>query len=71
MQDRMVMSVADVQHQLGIGKNTAYRLFKEKSFHSFEIQGRFYITTEDFAKWLTYVKKLPGKSFKFTPNPTN
>ena len=64
MQERMVMSVADVQRELQIGKNKAYLLFKQKSFPSFRLDGKYLVSTKDFELWLDRVKKIPGKTYK-------
>ena len=62
--EKYVMTVEDVQKALYIGKDKAYRLFKQKSFPSFQIEGRYYVTVEDFGIWLGKLKKLPDKSFR-------
>lgn len=67
MQERMVMSVADVQRELQIGKNKAYSLFKQKSFPSFQLDGKYLVSTKDFELWLDRVKKIPGKKYMMDP----
>jgi hypothetical protein len=64
MQGKIVLSVADVQHALGIGKNKAYLLFKQPSFPSFKIDGRYMVSAKDFEIWMERIKKLPGKNYK-------
>lgn len=61
---RYVMTVADVQKALHIGKDKAYRLFKQKSFPSFQFDGRYLVTAQDFELWLGKLKKLPDKNYK-------
>jgi hypothetical protein len=64
MQEKIVLSVADVQHALGIGKNKAYLLFKQPSFPSFQIAGKYMVSVKDFEIWMERIKKLPGKNYK-------
>lgn len=64
-----VMTVADVQKELRIGKDKAYSLFKMKSFPSFRFDGRYLVTAEDFAEWLCKIKKLPDKNYILTTKP--
>lgn len=64
-----VMTVADVQKELRIGKDKAYSLFKMKSFPSFRFDGRYLVTSEDFAEWLSKIKKLPDKNYILTSKP--
>ena len=61
-----VMTVADVQKELHIGKDKAYSLFKMKSFPSFRFDGRYLVTSQDFAEWLSKIKKLPDKNYILT-----
>lgn len=63
-----VMTVADVQKELHIGKDKAYLLFKKKSFPSFRFDGRYLVTSEDFAEWLSKIKKLPDKNYVLSPS---
>ena len=65
--ERIVMSVADVQKAMHIGKDKAYRLFKQKSFPSFQFDGKYMIVQEDFEKWLRYIQKIPGKNYVLDP----
>lgn len=62
-----IMTVADVQKELHIGKDKAYRLFKEKSFPSFQFDGRYLITRKEFERWLDSIQKLPKKNYVLTP----
>lgn len=63
----MTMTVADVQRELHIGKDKAYRLFKQKSFPSFQFDGRYLIATKDFEAWMERIKKLPGRNYLLDP----
>lgn len=71
MQERMVMTVADVQRELHIGKNKAYQLFKQRSFPSFMLDGKYLISTKDFELWLDRIKKIPGKKYILDSNINN
>ena len=62
--DNYVMSVADVQKALHIGKDKAYRLFKQKSFPSFQFDGKYMVTVKDFELWLAKIQKLPDKNYR-------
>lgn len=62
-----IMTVADVQKELHIGKDKAYRLFKEKSFPSFQFDGRYLITRKEFERWVDNIQKLPKKNYVLTP----
>lgn len=64
-----VMTVADVQKELRIGKDKAYSLFKMKSFPSFRFDGRYLVMSQDFAEWLGKIKKLPDKNYILTSKP--
>ena len=61
--NRMVMTVREVQEELHIGRNKAYRLFKQKSFPSFQLDGTYLVARKDFEVWLDRLKKLPGKKY--------
>ncbi len=59
-----VMTVADVQKALHIGKDKAYRLFKQKSFPSFQFDGKYMVRVADFEAWLGKIQKLPDKNYR-------
>ena len=63
----MVMTVREVQEELHIGRNKAYRLFKQKSFPSFQLDGTYLVARKDFEVWLDRLKKLPGKKYILDP----
>ena len=46
-------SVEDIQHLLGIGRNSAYRLVRGKGFPSFFVGNRIIIPTDLFQNWVT------------------
>lgn len=62
--EQYVMSVADVQKALHIGKDKAYRLFKQKSFPSFRFDGKYMVRTSDFEAWLGKIQKLPDRNYR-------
>lgn len=64
--EQYVMTVADVQKVLHIGKDKAYRLFKQKSFPSFRFDGRYLVTEKDFERWMERIQKLPDKNYKLS-----
>lgn len=62
--EQYVYTVADIQKILHIGKDKAYRLFKQKSFPSFQFDGRYLVTRKDFELWLEKIQKLPDKNYR-------
>ena len=62
--EQYVMSVADVQKSLHIGKDKAYRLFNQKSFTSFQFDGKYMVRVSDFELWLGKIQKLPDKNYR-------
>ena len=65
MEETLVMTVADVQRELKIGKNKTYLLFKQRSFPSFRLDGTWLVTRKDFLAWLD---RLHGKNIILDPN---
>ncbi len=61
--DKYVMTVADVQKALGLGRDKTYSLFRQKSFPSVQIDGRYFITKKAFENWLDRLQKLPDKKY--------
>ena len=51
MEDINLMTVNDVQKKLGIGRDAAYRLMKNKKFPSIRIGARYYITEAALIEW--------------------
>lgn len=47
-----VLTVKDVNIILGIGKNQTYSLMCNKSFPSYKIGNRYFITETELSKWL-------------------
>jgi len=62
--DTLTLTVADVKKLLHIGNDKAYALFKQKSFPSFQFDGKYLVLKTDFEKWLENIKKLPDKNYK-------
>lgn len=58
-----VYTVAEVQKILHIGKDKAYRLFKQKSFPSFQFDGRYLVRVSDFDNWLGKIQKMPDRNY--------
>ena len=46
-------TVGDIQHLLGIGRNSAYQLVRGKGFPSFFVGNRIIIPTDLFQEWVT------------------
>ncbi len=61
--EQYVLTVSDVQKILHIGKDKAYRLFKQKSFPSFQFDGRYLVRAKDFDAWLGKIQKMPDKNY--------
>lgn len=47
-----VWTVDDVREHLHIGKNTAYALFKDKTFPSFKIGRKYLVLESHYIAWL-------------------
>ena len=60
----VLLSVADVQKILGIGKTKAYSLFGQKDFPSFRIDNRYYVKKEKFEKWIDEITLLPNRCYE-------
>ena len=61
--EQHVYTVAEVQKILHIGKDKAYRLFKQKSFPSFQFDGRDLVRVKDFDTWLGKIQKMPERNY--------
>lgn len=48
----IALTVKDVQEYLGIGKDKAYKLFEDKRFPSYRIEGRRYVRKDKFLAYL-------------------
>lgn len=49
----MLLTVKDLQSQLGIGRDTAYALMHSRAFPSIQIGRRYYVTREALEQWLS------------------
>ena len=61
--EKLTLSVADVQHALGIGRNTAYDLVNRADFPAIRLNGgkKILIPREAFLRWLdTQTEKAVG-----------
>ena len=58
--DNMVYTVKDLESILQIGKNTAYALMKADGFPSYQINNRYFVTSDRLEMWL---KSIKGKEF--------
>lgn len=56
MEINKLLTTKDIQEQLGIGRDVAYGLMKSKTFPSFKLKGRYYVTQPDLQKFLENVK---------------
>ena len=61
--EKYLLTVADVQQALGLGRDKTYRLFRQKNFPSIQIDGRFFITKKEFEHWLDRIQKIPDKKY--------
>lgn len=51
----MILNAAQTQKLLGISRDRVYALMHSKSFPSFKMGARYYVTEEDLKKWLETV----------------
>lgn len=56
-----VMTVADIQKFLGIGKVQAYELVKSKKFHVVNVGRRIIISRDVFLKWFDGIDEKQAK----------
>lgn len=56
--ESMVFNVKDLQTVLGVGRDTAYALMRNKSFPAIKIGSRYIVEAEAFKQWL---KRSAGK----------
>ena len=50
--DKRTYTVDEIQYILGIGLSTAYKLVKERQFHSVKVGHRVLISRKSFDSWL-------------------
>lgn len=58
--EKIVYDVADLQSVLGIGRETAYALMRNRSFPSIRVGRRFMVEKTALQDWL---KQYKGKTF--------
>ncbi len=69
--EKYLLTVADVQKALGLGRDKTYRLFRQKNFPSIQIDGRLFVSQKSLEEWLDKIQKLPGKKYTIDPNTKN
>ncbi len=69
--EKYLLTVADVQKVLGLGRDKTYRLFRQKNFPSIQIDGRLFVSQKKLEEWLDKIQKLPGKKYTIDPNTKN
>lgn len=52
MEERLLITPAETQKILGIGRTTLYRILKDDDFPSIRIQNKFYINRLGLQKWI-------------------
>ncbi len=52
-ENTILYTVADIRRIMSIGKDLAYALMHSKSFPSCKIGNKYYITKENFDKWIS------------------
>lgn len=60
--DTIVYTVEDIRNILSMGKTKVYELMRSDGFPSFKLNNRFYITKNNFDKWL---EKYTNKTFRY------
>lgn len=61
----IIMTAKDVKEYLHLGNGKTYELFRQKSFPSFQLDGKYLVERAKFEKWLANIQKLPGKNYIF------
>lgn len=59
--DFQLLDVSDVQNLLSIGRETTYKLMRNKAFPAVKIGKKYYVSLSHLAKWLD---RYQGKEFK-------
>lgn len=57
-ESKLTMSVQEMAYQLGIGRNKAYELVKQRDFPAVRIGGNYRVIADKLPDWLN---KQPGK----------
>ena len=59
---KLTMSVQEMAYQLGIGRNKAYELVKQRDFPAVRIGGNYRVISNKLPDWLN---KQAGKTYYF------
>lgn len=59
---KLTMSVQEMAYQLGIGRNKAYELVKQRDFPAVRIGGNYRVISDKLPDWLN---KQAGKTYYF------
>ena len=60
--DTIVYTVNDIRNILSLGKTKGYELMRSDGFPSFRLNNRFYVTKNNFEKWLD---RYTNKTFRY------
>lgn len=60
MEDIKIFTVEDIKERMGFGRDRSYALMKSKGFPATRIGKTYYVTEENFYKWLN---DYAGKEF--------
>lgn len=60
--DTIVYTVNDIRNILSLGKTKVYELMRSDGFPSFRLNNRFYVTKNNFEKWLD---RYTNKTFRY------
>lgn len=52
MDRAMILKTDDIKEIMGIGRDKAYALIKSKGFPALKIGNTYFVTVENFQKWL-------------------
>ncbi len=66
MERPRILTVEDVKVLLKIGNDKAYKLFRQKDFPSFKLEGTNYIMEDKFYDWLGNLHNEPKKQYIMT-----
>ncbi len=51
-EERVMIGVTEIMQMMGIGRNRAYEIIKQKEFPSIKVGRRYLVHKEVFEKWL-------------------
>ncbi len=52
MREADILKTEDIRKMMGIGRDKAYALIRSKGFPAMKIGNTYFVTTENFRKWL-------------------